>query len=506
MVGATSLIAAAAGNAATVADAVAALTCNGVGVPATLLDDSQYELRPQRGITTAAATFRTLLLGVEPVPTAPGAPSPLRDLPQVHGPASEALTLAAKAATVELNGAEQGPTQTDALTPFDTAQAEAVLCQVQNAVGALLKASQARVALLKTKPAAAAAAAGAEAASGELGQLVDAERSIFTVMRLASHTLDELAACLEVESTLALALIADLEAKAAEAAAAAAGGDGGGGGGGGGMSAEAAAKIAAEEEKKKAGMNPGQLKKYLKKKEEKEKKAAAAAKKKADKKKEDGGSGGGGGGGAAAGSGFKLSPGVVKLRAAVVGKGADAFDVRNCAPLAFASQVTALLDTLSSGGARRKPKIAKGTRDFEPAQMRVRQEAFETIRKVFNVHGAVEIDTPVFELKETLTGKYGEDTKLIYDLADQGGEILALRYDLTVPFARFLAMHPIGNIKRFHIAKVYRRDNPQLARGRYREFYQCDFDVAGTYMPMVADAEVCSSCWQWCWQWCWDAG
>ena len=135
-------------------------------------------------------------------------------------------------------------------------------------------------------------------------------------------------------------------------------------------------------------------------------------------------------------------------------------------------------------------RLTQAGADVRRPQMRVRQQAFEAIRKVFNVHGAVEIDTPVFELKETLTGKYGEDTKLIYDLADQGGEILALRYDLTVPFARFLAMHPIGNIKRFHIGKVYRRDNPQLARGRYREFYQCDFDVAGTYMPMVADAEV----------------
>jgi histidyl-tRNA synthetase len=60
----------------------------------------------------------------------------------------------------------------------------------------------------------------------------------------------------------------------------------------------------------------------------------------------------------------------------------------------------------------------------------------QAIRRVFKRHGAVEIDTPVFELKETLTGKYGEDSKLIYDLADQGGELLALRYDLTVPFAR----------------------------------------------------------------------
>lgn len=62
--------------------------------------------------------------------------------------------------------------------------------------------------------------------------------------------------------------------------------------------------------------------------------------------------------------------------------------------------------------------------------------------------------TPLWALLQTLTGKYGEDSKLIYDLADQGGELLALRYDLTVPFARYLALHAVGNIKRFHIAKV----------------------------------------------------
>jgi histidyl-tRNA synthetase len=84
--------------------------------------------------------------------------------------------------------------------------------------------------------------------------------------------------------------------------------------------------------------------------------------------------------------------------------------------------------------------------------------AFNIIRGVFKKHGAVEIDTPVFELKDTLTGKYGEDSKLIYDLEDQGGEILALRYDLTVPFARFMAATNLPSIKRFHIAKVYRRD------------------------------------------------
>ena len=126
-----------------------------------------------------------------------------------------------------------------------------------------------------------------------------------------------------------------------------------------------------------------------------------------------------------------------------------------------------------------------------------------------------------------LTGKYGEDSKLIYDLADQGGEILALRcysipgiihemqiciffssrYDLTVPFARYCAMNKVSNIKRYHIAKVYRRDNPSIQRGRLRldkililhrkmeftiydrEFYQCDFDIAGEYDAMIPDAE-----------------
>ena len=72
-----------------------------------------------------------------------------------------------------------------------------------------------------------------------------------------------------------------------------------------------------------------------------------------------------------------------------------------------------------------------------------------------------------------LTGKYGEDSKLIYDLKDQGGEILALRYDLTVPFARYVAMNKLMNVRRYQIAKVYRRDNPSMSRGRYREFYQC---------------------------------
>ncbi|XP_035267158.1 histidine--tRNA ligase isoform X2 [Anguilla anguilla] len=134
-------------------------------------------------------------------------------------------------------------------------------------------------------------------------------------------------------------------------------------------------------------------------------------------------------------------------------------------------------------------KTAKGTRDYNPKQMAIRERVFNAIVGSFKRHGAETIDTPVFELKETLMGKYGEDSKLIYDLKDQGGELLSLRYDLTVPFARYLAMNKITNIKRYHIAKVYRRDNPAMTRGRYREFYQCDFDIAGQYDPMIPDAE-----------------
>jgi histidyl-tRNA synthetase len=123
--------------------------------------------------------------------------------------------------------------------------------------------------------------------------------------------------------------------------------------------------------------------------------------------------------------------------------------------------------------------------------MVLRSRIFDTISSVFKRHGGVTIDTPVFELREILAGKYGEDSKLIYDLQDQGGELCSLRYDLTVPFARFLAMNPtIQQIKRYHLAKVYRRDQPAMTKGRMREFYQCDFDIAGQYESMIPDSEI----------------
>jgi len=145
----------------------------------------------------------------------------------------------------------------------------------------------------------------------------------------------------------------------------------------------------------------------------------------------------------------------------------------------------------SSGkSGERNVSLPSGTRDTLPEQMVIREKAFAIIKRVFSRHGAVSIDTPVFERKSTLAGKYGEDSKLIYDLADQGGALLSLRYDLTVPFARYLATHGVRDIKRYHIGRVYRRDNPAMARGRFREFFQCDFDIAGQHqLSTAADAE-----------------
>ncbi|XP_030474691.2 histidine--tRNA ligase, cytoplasmic-like [Syzygium oleosum] len=145
-------------------------------------------------------------------------------------------------------------------------------------------------------------------------------------------------------------------------------------------------------------------------------------------------------------------------------------------------------DIVDSNESRRLPKLPKGTRDFMKEQMAIREKAFSIITEVFKKYGATALATPVFELRETLMGKYGEDSKLIYDLADQGGELCSLRYDLTVPFARCMAMNGLTSLKRYQIATVYRRDKP--SKGRYREFYQCDFDIAGQNVRMGPDFEV----------------
>ena len=129
-----------------------------------------------------------------------------------------------------------------------------------------------------------------------------------------------------------------------------------------------------------------------------------------------------------------------------------------------------------------EPRILKGFRDFLPTGEITRRNLLEKIENSFRSYGFVPIDTPALEYAEILLGKGGGETeKQIYRFKDNGGRDVALRFDLTVPFARFLAEHRSElnfPFKRYHIAKVWRGENTQ--RGRYREFTQCDFDTVGS--------------------------
>lgn len=148
-----------------------------------------------------------------------------------------------------------------------------------------------------------------------------------------------------------------------------------------------------------------------------------------------------------------------------------------------------------------KPSIPKGTRDFGPEEMAKRNYIFDTIKAAFQLYGFRQIETPAMETLHTLMGKYGEEgDKLLFKVLNSGDylkkvsdEELAdrnvyklqtklcekgLRYDLTVPFARYVVMHREElqmPFKRYQIQPVWRADRPQ--KGRYREFYQCDADV-----------------------------
>jgi hypothetical protein len=109
------------------------------------------------------------------------------------------------------------------------------------------------------------------------------------------------------------------------------------------------------------------------------------------------------------------------------------------------------------------PTIPRGTRDYNPKQMRIREYVFHQIQKCFKRHGAETIDTPIFELSDMMRGKYcDEEERLFYDIKEQSGERLSLRIDLTVPFARYVAMNRITEMKRCCIGKVM-LDNRQLA-------------------------------------------
>ena len=134
-----------------------------------------------------------------------------------------------------------------------------------------------------------------------------------------------------------------------------------------------------------------------------------------------------------------------------------------------------------------KPSIPKGTRDFGPAEMVGRNYIFNIVRSVFRKYGYQCIETPSMENLSTLLGKYGEEgDKLLFRIQNSGEKAAlapekGLRYDLTVPFARFVVQHQneiVFPFKRYQIQPVWRADRPQ--KGRYREFYQCDVDVIGS--------------------------
>lgn len=147
---------------------------------------------------------------------------------------------------------------------------------------------------------------------------------------------------------------------------------------------------------------------------------------------------------------------------------------------------------MSANQVTRKPSILKGFRDYLPEQMILRQEIIGRFKHVFELHGFDPLDTPAIEYLEVLTGKAGENEKLMYAFEDHGGRRVGLRYDLTVPLARVVAMHQseiVLPFKRYHVAPVWRADRPQ--RGRTREFWQCDADIAGVD-SMAADAEIIS--------------
>jgi histidyl-tRNA synthetase len=138
-----------------------------------------------------------------------------------------------------------------------------------------------------------------------------------------------------------------------------------------------------------------------------------------------------------------------------------------------------------------KPRTLKGFRDYLPEAMIPRERLIDTARQVYRSYGYSPIDTPALEYLEILTGKGSDETdRQMYRFEDHGGRQVGMRFDLTVPLARFAAqnIHELGvPFKRYHIATVWRGENTQ--RGRYREFMQCDFDTIGT-RSLVADIET----------------
>ncbi len=138
-------------------------------------------------------------------------------------------------------------------------------------------------------------------------------------------------------------------------------------------------------------------------------------------------------------------------------------------------------------------RILKGFRDYLPQEAIKRNQLIKTISNLFEQHGFSPIDTPALEYSEILVGKGSEETdKQMFRFKDQGDRDVSMRFDLTVPLARFVSQHQnnlVFPFKRFHIAPVWRAEKPQ--KGRYREFIQCDFDIIGS-SSYLSDLEVLS--------------
>ena len=134
------------------------------------------------------------------------------------------------------------------------------------------------------------------------------------------------------------------------------------------------------------------------------------------------------------------------------------------------------------------PPTPKGFRDIKPEMAKKRRDMINIISSVLEEFGFVPLETPTIEFADTLKGKYGEEEKLIYEFEDRGGRKLALRYDLTVPFARYVATYnPSLPFRAYIVGQVFRGENPQ--KGRFREFTQFDFDTVGSSDP-AEDAKV----------------
>lgn len=178
----------------------------------------------------------------------------------------------------------------------------------------------------------------------------------------------------------------------------------------------------------------------------------------------------------------------------------------------FITVSNSILYTTNKSDRMSKPSLARGTRDFGPVQMAKRNFIFETIRRAFQRYGFQPLETPAFENLSVLMGKYGDEgDQLLFKILNSGdfsGKLTAsdweegskklttkisekgLRYDLTVPFARYVVMNRgtlVMPFKRYQLQPVWRADRPQ--RGRYREFYQCDADVVGTE-SLLCEAEI----------------